>query len=247
MSFYEAMEKYYDDIFPLSQNNLLFLEKTFADNSKQVLDLACGTGNYALALATKGYRVMGIDLDKTMIELAQQKKIKALNNSSSENVSFLKGNMLHLSNILNHTYDGAFCIGNSLVHLESAFEIATAIAETAKVLRRNSVLIIQIVNYNNILKNNIQALPTLENKERGVSFERFYRYNPHEHKIHFTGKLNLPDSSTRTNTVPLYPLQKKELEKSLEEAGFRNMQFCGNFSGEAWSVESPALISIAKT
>ncbi len=135
MSFYDAMERYYDDVFPVHQNNLLFLEKMLGgSDNKHILDLACGTGSYTLALAARGFRVTGIDLDETMIGLAQQKKRKELPayiNSST--VSFIKGDMLRLSTYLRSVYDGAFCIGNSLVHLETVNQIEAAIKETAAV------------------------------------------------------------------------------------------------------------------
>jgi len=244
VSFYEAMEKYYDDIFPLNESNLSFLVKSFANSGKAILDLACGTGSYALALASRGYIVTGVDLDETMIELALQKKSREpCGPKRGGEVSFFKGNMLYLSTILDHTYDGAFCIGNSLVHLTSISEIETAIKETSNLLRKGSIMVIQIVNYDRILKHHIKSLPTLENRERGVSFERLYTYDRQNHNIHFTGKLTLPDSSIRINTVPLYPLQKNELEKILDNAGFGEIMSYGNFAGEPWWEEAPALIS----
>ena len=245
MSFYEAMERYYDDIFPLQQGNLDFLAKTLGSSqNKHILDLACGTGTYTVALASRGFQVTGIDLDDTMIRLAEQKKELHGCNEGSK-VSFLKGDMLKLSSSLQLQYDGAFCIGNSLVHLETAGEIEAAVKEIAAVLSRGAVLIVQIVNYDRILSHAIKSLPTLENKERGVSFERLYNYDKQKHKIHFTGILNLPDSSSRTNTIPLYPLQRDELEEILTNAGFRLRQFYGSFSGEPWSGDTPATISVA--
>ncbi len=37
------------------------------------LDLGCGTGNYALALADRGFRICGVDLSEMMIRKANQK------------------------------------------------------------------------------------------------------------------------------------------------------------------------------
>ncbi len=103
----------------------------------------------------------------------------------------------------------------------------------------------QTVNYDRILKHGINFLPTLENKERGVSFERLYSYEQQKHRIHFTGILHLPDSTSRTNTIPLYPLQKVELAGALAKGGFAVKQFYGNFAGEPWSEETPATIAVA--
>lgn len=251
MSFYQAMEKYYDDIFPLHRETLVFLEKTlWRPGRRNVLDLACGTGSYALALAARGFDVTGIDLDETMIELASQKVVEELplcmSGGESGEVTFLKGDMLKLSALLQAEYDGAFCIGNSLVHLVTTGQIEEAVKEIAAVLCLGAKLVVQIVNYDRILKNDIKSLPTLQNKERGVSFERLYSYDRQSHRIDFTGILKLPDSTSRTNTIPLYPLRREELEEMLAGAGFAATEFYGSFGGGPWSLESPATVIVTR-
>lgn len=244
MSFYEALEKYYDHIFPLQQDTLAFLAETCGGPANgQILDLACGTGSYTLALAARGHRVTGVDLDETMIRLAQQKKERY--GSTDSEATFLRGDLLKLSALLQPVYTGAFCIGNSLVHMETAGEIEAVLQQIAAVLRRGALLVLQIVNYDRVLDAGVKSLPTLENQEQGVSFERHYSYDAQNHKILFTGILHLPDSSSRTNTIPLYPLRKGELEDTMIKAGFTLKQFYANFSGTPWSKEAPATIAVA--
>lgn len=43
---------------------------------KRILDVGCGTGNYAIALSKMGARVVGIDASKEMIEYAKKKAKK---------------------------------------------------------------------------------------------------------------------------------------------------------------------------
>jgi SAM-dependent methyltransferase len=38
-----------------------------------ILDLGCGTGNYTLRLAQRGYEVCGVDLSESMLEIAREK------------------------------------------------------------------------------------------------------------------------------------------------------------------------------
>ena len=40
---------------------------------RDILDVGCGTGNHALRLAAKGYRVLGIDRSLDMLEVAKYK------------------------------------------------------------------------------------------------------------------------------------------------------------------------------
>ena len=47
--------------------------KRFDLKGKDVLDLACGTGNTTIPFAKRGYRPIGLDLSSTMLEKAKQK------------------------------------------------------------------------------------------------------------------------------------------------------------------------------
>ena len=53
-----------------------FLEKIFKASGKEVktiLDLGCGTGGHARVFAKKGYRVTGVDISESMLEIARKK------------------------------------------------------------------------------------------------------------------------------------------------------------------------------
>lgn len=57
----------------------------FNPQTKQVLDVGCGTGKHAKLLAKKNYAVHGIDLSEQMLEIANSSKIP--------NVSFSQGDI----------------------------------------------------------------------------------------------------------------------------------------------------------
>jgi len=72
MEFYSEFSKNYDKIFPLNSKKLKLIDNTFKDLKEKrenikLLDVGCGTGSYALALAEKGYEVQAVDLDAEMI------------------------------------------------------------------------------------------------------------------------------------------------------------------------------------
>jgi SAM-dependent methyltransferase len=48
----------------------------FECNPSTILDVCCGTGNVSLLLAKKGYRVSGVDISPSMIEIAREKSEK---------------------------------------------------------------------------------------------------------------------------------------------------------------------------
>jgi len=59
----------------------VFLERVFGRHAQHpvrtILDLGCGTGEHALLLAHRGYRVTGVDLSRRMLERARQKADEA--------------------------------------------------------------------------------------------------------------------------------------------------------------------------
>lgn len=77
MSTYRAIPHFYDDEYAdlemLQEDVGLFL-KSLPRRRADVLMLACGTGRAAIPVALAGHRVLGVDLDARMIELARQKR-----------------------------------------------------------------------------------------------------------------------------------------------------------------------------
>jgi len=68
-------------------------------SSKKALDLGCGTGTTAFALAQWGFDVTGLDVSATAIEIA-----KDLGQQQELEITFLQGDVLQLEN-LNEKYD----------------------------------------------------------------------------------------------------------------------------------------------
>jgi demethylmenaquinone methyltransferase/2-methoxy-6-polyprenyl-1,4-benzoquinol methylase len=86
----------------------------------RALDLATGTGDIAIALASKGARVVGLDITLRMIELAKRK---------SDGARFLVGDMLALP-----FPSGSFDIVTTGYGLRNVPNLSTAIDEIGRVL-----------------------------------------------------------------------------------------------------------------
>src|SRR5450432_352976 len=90
----------------------LILETT-GNNSGELLELACGTGNHAFCLENKGYSILATDNSDGMID---QAKIKAKERSS--NVQFEKIDMLDIADIP-RKFDVILCLFDSIGYLIS--------------------------------------------------------------------------------------------------------------------------------
>lgn len=237
MKFYKELSRVYDTVFPKDEKTLNFLLKDLKSNSK-VLDLACGTGTYSLALALKGHRVDAIDLDEEMIQLAKGK--------GGLYANFVHGDMTKLQEeFQGKKYDLVFCIGNSIVHLKNKERIEKFIQDIYEVLTDDGALTVQIVNYDRIIKQDIKALPTIERPEKGVKFIRNYDYKKEEGKVEFQAELIINKNDKEEiceNSVDLVALQKDEINDMFHKAGFKDIKIYGNFSEEEYSEDSFALV-----
>lgn len=84
--FYDAfMEDYVADI-PI-------FERMIDDGSPAILDLACGSGRISVALAKLGYRVDGLDLSQSMLNLAAERLARPNSGVGTGNIRLIKGDM----------------------------------------------------------------------------------------------------------------------------------------------------------
>jgi glycine/sarcosine N-methyltransferase len=240
MSFYDELSKYYDIVFPKGEAQMNFIKKRLS-NRKRVLDLACGTGNYSIALAELGCSVTAVDLDESMVHNLN-KKAQQQNLDIDAHVMDMKS----IDKLNNNKYDMILCIGNSLVHLENMEEIKELIYKLHSLLNEDGVLIIQIVNYDRILKFNIKELPTIDRSEQGVKFIRKYDYK--NNKILFNGKLIVNERGEEKiydNTVQLYPLLSNDLVNIYKDLGMKNIETYGGFNEVEFNEETIGFISAA--
>lgn len=256
-NFYRSIAEYYDRIFPLHEDALCHLaglaQAVSPDRSARVLDLGCATGAMASALAEEGHRVTGIDLDPAMIDLAQS-RVDAVIGESRSDEGFHSGGRCEFS-VLDMTasssrfgessFDMAYCMGNTLVHLTKEDLLSDFFAQMAAIIKPDGVFSLQIINYDRILDNRINGLPTIEGD--GVIFER-------EYKTRGDGLLDFSTAMTDTstglrieNSIPLLPLRARDLEALLAEAGFKVWRFSGNFKGAPFNPQSYALVADAVT
>ncbi|WP_227766891.1 class I SAM-dependent methyltransferase [Zhaonella formicivorans] len=243
MEFYQAISKHYDAIFPLGEAQLKLLSEEFAGKNK-ILDLACGTGTYALALGAKGFQVYGLDLDASMVAEARSKAAKE---RAKVDVDFLVADMRDCAELFSpKSFGGIFCIGNSLVHLPSKEHLGTLVKNVFDLLEEGGVFISQIVNYDRVLHYGITELPVIHNRQAGVRFIRKYKYNEEHRRIIFSGTLEVEGEKPVTNSVTLLPLLKDEMIAMHQEAGFKQIETFGGFRREPFTLDTQALVVVAR-
>ncbi len=237
---YSSIAENYDHIFPLNLLQKEFLTKRLPQvNPISILDLGCGTGSLAISLADEGYKVVGIDNDSKMIDVAQSK-------NKGKNSVFLVEDMTKVQRSFKaESFDAIFSFGNSLVHLGDPDAIENLFLTAKTLLKPGGKFFGQIINYRRIFDKMVTGLPTIDNEF--ISFERGYQFTgPGEPLFFKTRLLTKKDGKILENREKLYPLLPEEALFFLESAGFYDIDLYGAFNGDGLLSDSYSFIFVAK-
>jgi len=232
LTFYRSLTPYYDEIFPANVKALSFLESNFKQGGL-LLDVGAGTGNMALFLSEKGFNVIATEPEEAM---AQQIREKATNPSTQVYTK----TMLQIEEF-EENFDGIYCIGNTLVHLNNVGEMNEFLQQVYRKLTDDGVFICQIVNFDKVLALQDFAFPIIQKE----TFEFKRQYDIEGEKVNFTTTLTSAGQSF-SNTTTLYPITSEQLLPILKNCGFQTIETYGNFEKSAFSANSPAFIVVAK-
>lgn len=196
---YAHLAHHYDELFPLDDQIKPFLEG-FLYSQGNALDLGCGTGRLTQIMHDGGMQVIGIDLDEVMIEVARMKH---------PDVHFKVQNMLDAFE--DKTYDLITCFGNTLPHLDEK-SLENFLKLVSNHLSNRGVLIIQMLNYDLVMRNRPRSLKTIE--KPNLKFERLYTYI--DDHISFETRLTIHET-TLSGTHQLYPHLMSTLTHLIEK------------------------------
>ncbi|KAB3535406.1 class I SAM-dependent methyltransferase [Alkaliphilus pronyensis] len=119
-------------------------------NPKEVLELACGTGNITIPMAERGYRITALDISQDMLTVAKEKAIE-----SNVHITFIQQNMINFCT--QHSYEAVICVCDGINYVTNNKQLKSVFANTYKALDENGVFIFDISSYyklSSIIANN---------------------------------------------------------------------------------------------
>lgn len=225
-SMYTKISAYFDKIFPLNVETVEFLDEVFK-SSERVLDVACGDGKYTNALVTNGRKVIGVDVDEQMIEVATEKYPELLFDIASFET-------LH-QYVPRSSMDGIFCIGNSIAHVQSIEELESLFTCFSLLLKPSGKLVIQSINFDRIFARQVKSLPMIAND--AVLFDRVYDYTTGP-KIEFKTKLIVDENVIQESIQELYGIAREQVLQAAQKAGLELVNVYGGYGKEEWTLDS---------
>jgi ubiquinone/menaquinone biosynthesis C-methylase UbiE len=198
----------------------------FDAKPRTVLDIACGEGTFAVAMAKKGLQVTGVDQSPQMLQLAKERAER-----ENVNVEFLLQDMRSLS--FEERFDLVTCWFDSLNYLLELEDLTRTFAGVHRALKKAGLFIFDM--------NTIYGL--------AVDWQRYHCYvqqdTPELFEIHFpsydsekniatlriTGFVKEGDGWTRMDEEHKergYTLE--DIRQCLKEVGFQELACWGNLT-----------------
>lgn len=249
---YDSFSKHYDRFVNWDHRlgyELPFIERQLAAaGARRLLDSACGTGRHAIALAGRGYQVVGTDVSTGMIQRARTNGL-----ADGVDIMFAIAGFGGMAPVVGGEFDAALCLGNSLPHLLTLEALVDALQDFRQVLRSDGLLLIQNRNYDRVMRGKGERWMEPQSQCEGGTewlFVRFYDYGQDGTLTFNVMTLSRAESGTWNQEVGstlLRPWRKSELEAMILASGFRGLAYYGDMTGAAYSpLESENLIVAAR-
>ncbi|NLE99391.1 MAG: class I SAM-dependent methyltransferase [Anaerolineales bacterium] len=248
---YDAISRDYDRFVNWEARlaaELPFLERQLAAvGAQRVLDVACGTGKHAIALAERGYMVTGADFSEGMIQVARQNAAGV-----GLDVRFEVAGFGSLHERFGSSYDALLCLGNSLPHVLSFEEVVDVLRDMVSCLRPGGLLLIQNRNFDQVLAERERWMEPQAHREEGREwvFLRFYDFDPDGNLTFNMVTLKREDDGPWRQHVAatrLHPLREQALSQALGMAGLGALTRWGSMDGAVFdAARSPNLVVAAQ-
>ncbi|MDG2210246.1 MAG: class I SAM-dependent methyltransferase [Flavobacteriales bacterium] len=234
----EAYHLLYQNRSQVEANDFIqVLSKRFLGPApKDILDIGCGNGRHALALADLGHNVIGLDLSEENIRIAQS-HVK-----DESNTRFICGDMREIDkHVLPESIDVAFILFTSFGYFEREDENLAVLKHVKSILRPNGMLILDYLN-NTFVRNGLVEEEVLIRQGTEFQIHRRIHQGWIEKSIGYKG----PSGEDLHFVERVRDLSQDALSNWIEKAGLNAIQTFGNYQLDSLVSGSPRCILVAR-
>lgn len=209
---------------------------------KNLLDLACGTGELSVRFAKEGFSVTGVDLSADMLAVAQAKA-----QEEGLQIPFFEQDMADLEGHEEFDIIGIFC--DSLNYLQSDDDVIHTFTSVYNHLKDGGLFFFDVHSIYKISHIFINQSFTLTEEHLSYIWNSFASDSPNsvEHELSFfvldeqTGKYDRFDELHYQRT---YPVQ--QYSEWLKQAGFELLEISADFKNQEPQEQSERIFFIAR-
>jgi SAM-dependent methyltransferase len=234
LKIYERLSRIYDlDWGKFSLKFVGFVEELLSEHnisSARILDLACGTGNFAIQMVRDGHIVRGIDISSEMINIARSKS------AGLSGVSFEIQDMTEFS--VKNKFDAVTCIFDSINYVHDINRLKSMIGRVEGVLKGKELFVFD----SNTERLYAEHKGSRERKLGDTAFTHECRYDPNKKEA--VTLFAFPDGAVETHRQRPYDL--RELRPALIESGLHIINTYSNPDKAPYDAHSKRLICVAQ-
>lgn len=222
-----------------TEKEVAFAERKLAlDAGARVLDLCCGPGRHSVLLAKRGYKVTGLDLSPSYLDLARRAAI-----DSKVELDTVPADMREIP--FNDYFTAVINMYSSFGYLESEAEDLKVLESISRSLKRGGRLLLDMLNREWAVANYIQNDWHAEADGTLYVEHRVLDLASSRMRVRF---IIVGPNGTRHDSIGhdirLYTLT--EMTRLLERVGFNGIEAFGGFDGEEYGIETRRMILCAR-
>jgi SAM-dependent methyltransferase len=206
----------------------------------RVLDVACGAGRHALALAERGLCVLGVDLSMPLLQQAGKARRRS---GAADSILLVQGDMRSLPVAVSGWADLALNLFTALGYFDSEEEDRRVLRGMATALRPGGRLVLDFVHRPFVLAN---LVPRDEEEREGMSIVQERRLTDGDRRIEKTIRLHQTDGREETYRESVRLYAPGDLERLLRETGLEPLAPWGDYDGSPLRPDSPRCIAFGR-
>ncbi len=206
-----------------------FITRAIKNRGTKIIDVGCGTGEHAIALAKLGFEVLGTDQSSNMIKIASG-KTEGLPQKVKNKLSFRKIKAEELDKKVSEEFDAAIIMGGVIAH---SFDLPAYLEKVHSVLNpEKNTIIIQVPSYAIILEekrrfNSLEFVKPLAQKMKELAFLTFYDFRDDGFvNLNAVELEKVKDKWAHRGvaTTVLAPFTRKKILAELKKLGYRRIE-----------------------
>ncbi len=201
----------------------------------KILDLACGPGRFALPLAKRGFRVVGLDICEVYLEQARAKA-----QEHKLQIEFVHGDMRAVP--FENEFDAVINLFTSFGYFEQEEDHLQVLREVHKCLKPGGRFLLELQNRDWLIKNfrprnwqEYQNFFVLEESQMNFARNRIE-----------SRWIVLRGAERKEYTLSLRVFTLAELLELFAQAGLKVLGYYGGLQGESFNIEAKRLAILAE-